>query len=136
MTATATQAIDIQTTGVHHVAIRTTDLARSRAFYVDRLGFSPLLEQPGVVIFAAGGTAIAIRAPSERTAADDCFDSSRVGLDHLALGCTDPAELRRVTEALTAAGIPNTGVKNDETLGKDYVAFKDPDGVSWEFYMV
>ena len=29
-----------------------------------------------------------------------------------------------------------TGVKLDETLGKRYVAFKDPDRIAWEFYMV
>jgi glyoxylase I family protein len=23
----------------------------------------------------------------------------------------------------------------DETLGKNYVAFKDPDRIAWEFYM-
>ena len=26
--------------------------------------------------------------------------------------------------------------KTDTTLNKEYVAFKDPDGISWEFYMV
>ena len=30
--------------------------------------------------------------------------------------------------------IENTGVKLDEALGKRYVAFKDPDRISWEFY--
>ena len=29
----------------------------------------------------------------------------------------------------------NTGVKLDETLGKRYVAFKDPDRIAWELYM-
>ena len=45
------------------------------------------------------------------------------------------AELKRVADALSAAGIENTGAKRDETLGKDYVAFKDPDRIAWEFYM-
>ena len=45
-------------------------------------------------------------------------------------------ELRRVTQALTEAGIKNTGVKTDATLHKDYVAFKDPDGIAWELYMM
>ena len=36
---------------------------------------------------------------------------------------------------MSAAGIENTGAKRDETLGKDYVAFKDPDRIAWEFYM-
>ena len=40
-----------------------------------------------------------------------------------------------MADALTAAGIQNTGAKMDETLGKRYVAFKDPDGIAWEYYM-
>ena len=39
-----------------------------------------------------------------------------------------------VADALKAAGVENTGVKLDETLGKRYVAFKDPDRIAWEFY--
>ncbi len=45
------------------------------------------------------------------------------------------AELERVAAELSAAGVDNTGAKLDETLGKRYVAFKDPDGIAWEFYM-
>jgi hypothetical protein len=41
-----------------------------------------------------------------------------------------------VAAALTEAGVENTGVKFDETGGKRYVAFKDPDRIAWEFYMV
>lgn len=139
MTATAvgsTSGIKIQTPGLHHVTLRCTDLARSRVFYIDRLGFPVLLEVPGILIFGVGANAIAIRGPDAQTKSDDAFNPYRVGLDHIALACADPAELKRVADALSAAGIQNTGVKMDTTLGKEYVAFKDPDGVSWEFYMV
>lgn len=37
----------IQTTGLHHVRITVTDLARSRAFYTDVLGFEVAAESPG-----------------------------------------------------------------------------------------
>jgi hypothetical protein len=37
--------------------------------------------------------------------------------------------------ALTAASVQNTGVKLDTTLNKRCVAFKDPDGVSWELFI-
>jgi uncharacterized glyoxalase superfamily protein PhnB len=59
----------------------------------------------------------------------------RVGVDHIALACSDESELQRVADALKAAGIENRGTKLDETLGKRYVAFKDPDCIAWEFYM-
>jgi len=131
----AIEAINVQTTGVHHVAIRSTDLSRSRIFYLERLGFTLLLETPEIFIFAAGGTAFGVRAPDVRTSSSDSFDPYRVGLDHIALACTDAQELRRVTAGLCAAGIENTGVKTDPTLGKEYVAFRDPDGIKWELYM-
>jgi glyoxylase I family protein len=138
MTATASSAIspiNVRTTGVHHVAIRCTDLARARLFYIDRLGFPLLLEAPDIFIFGAGQTAFGVRGPAEETTAGDRFDPFRVGLDHIALACGDATELRRVADALAVAGIETTGVKTDPTLGKDYVAFKDPDGVKWELYM-
>lgn len=136
MTSVTTEGIAMRTTGVHHVALRSTDLARAKVFYIERLGFPLLLEAPNLLIFGAGTSAIAIDGPANTTPAGDHFNPARVGLDHLALGCTDAHELRRVTAALTAAGIENTGVKVDPTLNKQYVAFKDPDGIAWEFYMV
>jgi catechol 2,3-dioxygenase-like lactoylglutathione lyase family enzyme len=93
------------------------------------------METPELFLFLAGTTAFGVRAPAERTPPNDTFDPFRVGLDHIALACTDEAELRRVATALKAEGIDSTGVKMDETLKKEYVAFKDPDGVKWEFYM-
>jgi glyoxylase I family protein len=127
--------IGIRTPGVHHVALRVTDLARARVFYVDRLGFPVLLETPELFLFAAGATAIGIRGPAPTTDPADAFTPFRVGLDHVALACTDEAELRRIAGALTAAGIENTGVKRDEALQRHYVAFRDPDGIKWELYM-
>lgn len=140
MTASSTSAstlapIGLKTTGVHHVSLRCTDLARARVFYLERLGFPLLMETPELFLFGAGQTAIGVRGPAPATRPDDVFDPFRVGLDHVALACTDAAELRRVADALTAAGVENTGVKKDPTLGKEYLAFKDPDGLKWEFYM-
>lgn len=135
MTTTA-QAIGVRTTGVHHLALRCTDLERARRFYGEMLGFPIVLEGEGIFLFMAGSTAFGVRAPTAHTPAEDRFSPFRVGLDHVALACEDEAELERVADALQRAGVENTGVKLDETLGKNYVAFKDPDGIAWEFYMV
>ncbi len=128
-------SIDIKTTGVHHVALRSTDIERSKRFYIETLGFQLLMETPVLFLFLAGSTAFGVRAPDAETSGTDKFNPFRVGLDHIALTCEDEAELERVAKALTEAGIENTGAKMDETLGKRYVAFKDPDGIAWEFYM-
>ena len=131
----APPAIAIQTPGVHHVTLRVTDLARAKVFYIDRLGFPLLMETPDLILFLAGSTAFGVRAPTADTDLADSFTPFRVGLDHVALACTDEGELRRVAIGLTAAGIENTGVKMDETLKRNYVAFRDPDGIKWELYM-
>ena len=127
-------SIKPETPGVHHVGLRVSDIARARRFYTETLGFPVLLDRPDVFLFRAGGTAIGIRGPAADTPPDDSFNSSRVGLDHVALGCANEGELNRVAAALQAAGVENTGVKLDEALGKRYVAFKDPDRIAWEFY--
>ena len=128
--------IGMKTPGVHHLALRVTDYARAKRFYLETLGFPLLLETENLFIFAAGSTAIGVRGPDAATPRGDRFSPFRVGLDHLALGCAQDAELERVAQALSGAGITNTGIKLDPTLKKRYVAFKDPDGISWEFYSV
>ena len=134
MTVAVMQGIAMKTTGVHHVALRSTDLARAKVFYIERLGFPLLLESEDLFLFLAGATAIGVRGPTSSMPSEDTFDPFRVGLDHLALGCTDAHELHRVAAALTQAGVEHTGVKTDTLLHKDYVAFKDPDGIKWELY--
>jgi glyoxylase I family protein len=129
-------SIGMKTPGVHHVALRSTDLARSKRFYADLLGFPVILEASNLFLFRAGNTAFGVRGPEAETSRDEKFNPFRVGLDHIALACEDEAELERVAAALTEAGVENTGVKLDETLGKRYIAFKDPDRIAWELYMV
>jgi glyoxylase I family protein len=138
MTATVaaeTPAIAIRTPGVHHFTLRVTDLARAKVFYADRLGFPVLMQTPDLLLFLAGGTAFGVRGPAPETDPADAFSPFRVGLDHVALACPDEEELRRVADALSTAGIENTGVKVDGTLQRNYLAFRDPDGIKWELYM-
>lgn len=128
--------MNIKTPGVHHIALRSTDFERSKRFYLETLGFPVLMETPNLFLFLAGSTAVGVREPDASTPKGDVFDPYRTGLDHIALACESEAELERVAAALSAAGVESTGVKLDETLGKRYVAFKDPDRIAWEFYMV
>ncbi len=129
-------AIGIKTPGVHHVALRSSDVERSRTFYIETLGFPLVHDTPNLFLFMAGGTAFGVRGPDAATEPGDVFSPFRVGLDHIALACESEDELERTAAALSEAGIENTGVKMDETLGKRYVAFKDPDRIAWEYFMV
>lgn len=129
-------AINPKTPGIHHIALRASNYDRSKAFYTEQLGFNVALEADNIFIFFAGSTAIAVRGPGDTSPSNDVFNPYRVGLDHLALGCEDRDELERVANALQHHGIENTGIKTDPTLGKEYISFKDPDRINWEFYMV
>lgn len=126
----------INTPGVHHVTLRSFDYERSKNFYTVDLGFDIILEKDNLFIFFAGGTAIAVRGPEGQSPSNDQFNPYRVGLDHLALGCTQESDLYDLEKKLNTLQVENTGVKTDETLGKKYIAFKDPDRISWEYYMV
>lgn len=128
-------SIGLKTPGLHHLALRVSDYQRAKRFYLETLGFEKLLEVEDLFLFMAGGTPIGVRGPTQDMPQGDRFTPFRVGLDHIALACQDEAELERVAQALSEAGVENTGIKLDEALGKRYVAFKDPDRIAWEFYM-
>ncbi len=84
----------------------------------------------------AGANFIGFMQASPKSPDDNVFNPFNIGLDHLALACENEQELQRVADSLAEAGVENTGVKKDPTLQKNYVAFKDPDRIQWEFYMV
>ena len=129
------QAVKPKTPGIHHLTLRSSDYERSKDFYTQKMGFDIILEKPNLFIFFAGGTAIAVRGPVDSTP-NEAFNPFTVGMDHVALGCEERTELERVAQALNDHQIQNTGIKIDDTLGKEYIAFKDPDRIAWEFYMV
>ncbi|MGI4871634.1 MAG: VOC family protein [Janthinobacterium lividum] len=129
-------AIQPKTKGLAHVALRTTSFARAKAFYHDLLGFPVAIETPEVLGFLVGSMFIGFKQAAPTHPAGDVFTPFNVGLDHIAIACEDEAELHRVAEALQAAGVENTGIKTDTLVPKQYVAFKDPDRIAWEFYMV
>lgn len=135
---------------LHHVAIRVQDPDASRRFYEDVLGFA-FLEIPvsgsfiaewkgapadgKLLAMQAGSTFVILEPPLEGTGADDRFSERRIGVDHLAFGVDARGDLERLEGALRDAGVETEGIEHDPVLDKDYVAFRDPDNVQWEFYM-
>ena len=136
--------------GLHHVTIRVQDPDRARVFYQETLGL-PFIEIPVDQAFVhewrgnpaegtllatqIGSTFLILAPPLEGTPDDDRFSERRIGVDHLAFGVDDPAVLEEVAAALEGASVPTAGVEVDPVLGKEYVAFRDPDNVQWEFYL-
>jgi catechol 2,3-dioxygenase-like lactoylglutathione lyase family enzyme len=140
----------MKVTGLHHVAIRVQDPDRSRAFYENVLGLS-FMEVPvggdftkswrgspsegSLLATQAGDTFVILEPPLDGTPDDDRFSERRIGVDHLAFGVEDRATLDELVDRLRAEGVETAGVEHDPVLDKDYVAFRDPDNVQWEFYM-
>ena len=94
-------AINMNTSGVHHVSLRVSDLERSKKFYVETLGFQHLMDADNICLFLAGGTAFGLRGPTAEMPRGDKFSPHRVGVDHIALACSDRSELKRVADALS-----------------------------------
>jgi len=105
------ETMNIQTPGLHHLALRVSDLERAKDFYINKLGFQKILEQPGLCIILAGSTPIGLRGPDEQTPTGDSFDPHRIGLDHLAVGCESRDHLEAIANALNKHQIENTGIK-------------------------
>src|SRR4029078_542693 len=124
-----TDGICIRATGIAGATLASSDLARARVFYIVRLGFRLLLDDPGAFVFAAGNSAITVQSMSS-TPTDETRRAHQ-GIDGIVLWCTGD-EVRRVAEALTAAGIENAGVKTTARLATETVSFDDPDGIGWE----
>jgi glyoxylase I family protein len=120
-----------------HVALTVRDLAISVPWYEALLDAEPVLDEDTdpdmhhTVYLLGNGTLLGIHqhdtpAPAER------FSEYRVGLDHVAFGCSDRAELGKWASRLDELGIEHGGIK-DAQYGSG-VSFRDPDGIALEFF--
>jgi glyoxylase I family protein len=124
-------AINPKTPGIHHINLRCSDLDASKEFYRNVMGFPILIDTAELFAFPVGSTFIVFKKAGE----DAQFNPFTIGTDHVAITCESEEELNRFAKGLSDAGVENTGVKTDPVLQKQYVAFKDPDRIQWEFYM-
>jgi catechol 2,3-dioxygenase-like lactoylglutathione lyase family enzyme len=134
---------------LHHVMIRVQDPERSRRFYEDVL-LLPVMEIPvgsdistiwrgrpasgTLLAIQVGSTFVMLAPPLEGADAEDRFDEHRVGVDHLAFGVESRDDLRVMLQRLTEAGVATAGIEDDTVLGNQFVCFRDPDNVQWEFW--
>lgn len=135
----------IDITGLHHVRLTVTDLARSRAFYEDVLGFEVAAQSPGDpgdpavredpdqlyggVVYQTKGILFGLRPVA---AAGDVFDSARTGLDHLSFAVADRAALEAAATTLSERGVTHGAVRDLADFGLAILSFEDPDGVHLE----
>jgi glyoxylase I family protein len=135
----------IETTGLHHIRLTVCDLARSRAFYEEVLGFQVAAVSPGDpsdpavradpaqlyggVVYQTNGILFGLRPVAE---AGDTFNSERTGLDHVSFTVANRDALVAAATALEEAGIPHGEVMELDGFGLAILSFSDPDGVHLE----
>ena len=120
-----------------HVALTVSALSESVPWYEALLDAEPVLDEDTdpdmhhTVYLLGNGTLLGLHehgtpAPGEK------FSEYRVGLDHVAFGCADRAELEKWAQKLDELGIEHGGIK-DAGYGSG-VSFRDPDGIALEFF--
>lgn len=120
-----------------HVAVTVRDLDVSAPWYRTLIGADPVLDEHTdagfrhVVWQFDNGTLFGIHQ-HDRPAEGDRFTEFRAGLDHVAFGCTDRAELQTWVDRLDSLGIEHGGIV-DAHYGSG-VGFRDPDGIALEFF--
>ena len=119
-----------------HVAVTVTDLERSVPWYQQLFGSDPVInEDTGpfhhVVWLVGNSTLIGIHKHTDAKN-DVKFDERRPGLDHIAFGCANRAELEQWEKKLNELGVKNGGIV-DAPYGSG-LSFRDPDNIALEFF--
>lgn len=122
---------------VHHIAIISSDYARSKRFYTEILGFTVIRETYRAerdsykldLAVGDGTTQIELfsfpHAPERPSYPEAC------GLRHLAFRVDD---IDAAVEHLEGSGVPCEPVRTDETTGQRFTFFFDPDDLPLEIY--
>ena len=121
---------------VHFTTLATADLDAARRFYVEGLGWHPLLDVPGEIVFfqIAPGTVLAFF--EARSFARDLGrgpDRPAVSGVTLAHNVADRDAVAAVVDAMTAAGGTVLTPPEEGAFGGVFHALvADPNGVVWE----
>ena len=120
---------------IHHVAIIVSDYAKSREFYVEKLGFAVIREnyrperRDYKLDLKLGDCELEIFAmpdpPQRVTNPEAC------GLRHLAFRVED---VERTASWLNGMGIETEPIRLDAYTGKKMTFFRDPDGLPLELH--
>lgn len=117
--------------GLDHFTITTSDLKRSRSFYMDVLGLTegdrPPLGFPGHWLYAGGRAILHLVGDGDATRKGG-RESDEQGFDHIALAARGMAEM---AQRLKARGV---SFETREVPGRPrkQIFFLDPDGVKVE----
>jgi len=120
---------------ITHVALTVRDLAVSIPWYARMIGAGPVLDEDTGpfrhAVFAVGGTLLGLHQFPEGI--DEAAPNPRRrGMDHVAFGVADRAELVAWAHRLDELGVAR-GAVVDAHYGSG-LAFTDPDGIPLELF--
>ncbi|HTQ22282.1 VOC family protein [Mycobacterium sp.] len=122
---------------LNHVAFTVRDFNVSGPWYRRLFGTDPIADEDSgagyrhQVWLLDGGTLFGIHQ-HDREIPDETFSEFRAGLDHVAFGCANRAELEQWVTKLDELGIEHGGIV-DADYGSG-LSFRDPDGIALEFF--
>jgi glyoxylase I family protein len=118
-----------------HVAVTVTDLQVSVPWYKALLGSDPVLDEDTGpfhhTVFALGGMLFGLHQHPGAGAVGR-FDERNAGLDHIAFGVADRAELESWADRLDEMGVAHSGIV-DAHYGSG-LSFRDPDNIALELF--
>ena len=119
----------------HHIAIISSDYAKAKDFYIDKLGFELYREvyRPAqddyLRMLRKGDTVLELfikpDAPQRPT------NPEAMGMRHLAFHVED---IEPAVAWLNSLGIETEPIREDKCNGGRFTFFKDPDGLPLEFH--
>ncbi|MEV7605090.1 VOC family protein [Paenarthrobacter sp. NPDC089322] len=121
---------------LHFITFATKDLNRARAFYKDGLGWDPLMDVPGEIIFFQVGPGLVLglfdaeKFDQDLNSTIPTTDVSGVTLSH---NVDSAAAVSSTIERLQAAGATVLKPAQEGAFGGIFHGHvKDPNGVVWE----
>lgn len=134
----------VNSSGLAHVRLTVTDIARSKAFYDQVFGWPAAVDQSGSVDEPGvkespekfyGGTVY--QTPQGtlfglRPVGSEAFDDEHTGLDHVSFAVAARSDLDDAAAALSGAGIEHGEVNELTDAGIAILSFQDPDDINVE----
>ena len=119
----------------HHIAIICSDWAKTKAFYIDKLGFEMFREvyrpetNDYLRMLRQGDTVLEVFIKPDAPAR--VSNPEAKGMRHLAFHV---AEIEPAVAWLNGMGIETEPIREDKVNGGRFTFFKDPDGLPLEFH--
>lgn len=136
MTA-STETMTARITGVDHVSLTVSDVARSQAWYEQVLGFRKVMdhahESGTVAVLQEPTSGAGLGLNQHRGHAGERFSEVRTGLDHLSFRVESRSALDEWAGRLDELGVQHADVVDvHDPFSFAVLTFRDPDGIALE----